>query len=92
VPEPYELGSQPKDASEDTPNDYTINVEVWQHGLWLSVQSSAEKTGFHPSQRTETCSRNRKRIMRSGITNLNENERRKHDEDRKHNIPVRPTV
>jgi hypothetical protein len=50
------------------------------------------KLGFHPSQRSETCSRNlcrvqnRKRIMRSGITNTNGNERRKHDEDWNKNI------
>jgi hypothetical protein len=63
-------------------------VEVWRDSLWPSIQGGTEETRSHPSQRSETCSRklrrvqNRKRIMRSGITHTNGNERRKHDEDR----------
>jgi hypothetical protein len=81
VPEPH-----------DTPDDYTINVEVWRDSLWLSIQDGAEETRSHPSQRSETCSRNlcgvqnRTRIMRNGITHTNGNERRKHDENRNKNI------
>jgi hypothetical protein len=81
VPEPH-----------DTPDDYTINVEVWRDSLWLSIQDGAEETRSHSSQRSETCSRNlcgvqnRTRIMRNGITHTNGNERRKHDENRNKNI------
>jgi hypothetical protein len=56
VLEPHELKSRQKYASEDTPDDYTINVEVRRHSLWLSVQGGAEKTGSHPSQRIELLS------------------------------------
>jgi hypothetical protein len=95
VPQSHELVSRPKDAFEDTPDDYTINVEVRRDSLWLTVKGGTEETGSHPSQRSETCSRNlrrvqnRKRFMRSGITNTNGNERRKHDEDRIKNIDER---
>jgi hypothetical protein len=60
--------------------------------IWLSIQSGAEETRYHPSQWSETCSRNlrpeqnRKRTMRSGITHINGNERRKHDEHWNKNI------
>jgi hypothetical protein len=95
VPEPHELGSRPKDGFEDIPEDYTVNVEVWRDSLWLSIQGGAQKARFHPSERSETRSRNlrrvqnRKRIMRSGITQTNGNEARKHDENWNKNIDER---
>jgi hypothetical protein len=95
LPEPHELGNRLKDASEDKSDDYTINVEVWRNSLLLNVQGSAEETRSHPSQKSEICSRNlrrvqnRKRNMRSGIIRTNGNERRKHDEERNKNTHER---
>jgi hypothetical protein len=74
--EPHELRTRPKDCSEDTSDDYTINVEVWRDSLWLSIQGGVETTRSHPLQRSETCSRNlhrvqnRKRIIRSTLTKM----------------------
>jgi hypothetical protein len=62
---------------------------------FLLIFSGAEVTGSHPTQKSENCSRNlrrvqnRKRIMRSGTTNTNGNEKRKHCRGRNNNIDER---
>jgi hypothetical protein len=88
---PHELRSRPKDASVDTPDDYTINVEVQRDSLWLSGrQGGAEESGSHPSQRIQTlgifsmCKT--ENVLCEAGTNTNGNERRKHDEEWNKNI------
>jgi hypothetical protein len=53
---------------------HTINVEVRRDSLWLNVQGGAEETRSHPSQRSETWSRNLRRdvLCKEGLPTLTE--------------------